>query len=166
MFFILIFQRKQTERFGKTDPNRDYWFGSSSDSDASPDSDGKFELEKDVDKPFNANVPITPNGSKQICRIEAKLDNVLKTLQQMRISVMSSIGAGAAAQIEKITELPVTSPSALDFLESELNTPAYRKKIVSFNDTDGTFVCLLKLFIRLFSLIVSAQHKTKYAFIL
>lgn len=69
-----------------------------------------------------------------MCRIEAKVDEILKKLQQMQISaVSSSIAAGVVTLSEKIADLPVETTVALDRLENDLIAPSHRKKIVSLN---------------------------------
>lgn len=127
--------RKQTERFGNTTQNKDHHFLETSSEESGP-SDEHSQPETNVDKSLKTNDHINTGleSKKQMCRIEAKIDEVLKSMQQMRISVISSsIAAGAVAQIEKVTELPVATPEALDQLESDLKTPSYRKKTVSMN---------------------------------
>lgn len=117
------------------------------------------------------------NESKQASRIEAKIHEVLKCVQQMRISLISSMAASAVAPIEKISELPVATPSALDHLESGLNTPTHRKKIVSVNDdtiersnrndshnTDSHIVCFFCCFF-LFTNVFAHQTKNKHTFL-
>lgn len=131
-------KRKSTERFGHTSENKDYHFLDSSsahDFSGGSSDDPEFEPESIMSTSFKANEHIIAglkNVLKQMCRIEAKIDEGFKSMQTIRNSmILSSIEAGCVAQVEKITELPIETSGALDHLESDLNTQSYRKKIVS-----------------------------------
>lgn len=78
-------------------------------------------------------------NEKQIARIESKVNYIQKMVLQIHRMMISSATGSESHRTENVTELnnlpelPLHSVESLNKFERDLDTPSYRKKVVSMN---------------------------------
>lgn len=138
--------RKRPKRFRKVDRNMEKNVPLESSKEALDDSQisasvsnsPESEIESDGGASFKANERSKENPtvfSKQMSRIEAKMNHIQTALQQIqRMIIRNKIECGSSKSDVALSasELPLQTVESLDKFEIDLSTPSYRKEIVSF----------------------------------
>lgn len=81
----------------------------------------------------NGSQKSSSNGlEKQVCRIEAKINQIHSTLLQLhRAFISSTIGVNASAGTEQFPELPIATEESMNKFEQDLCEISYHEKVVS-----------------------------------
>lgn len=130
----------QTVRFGqsKTKGNKDN-FISSDEAQSESNTDHEETLEEinsskaDVSRPKSAMNVLRG----QICRVEAKLDNVQDIMRQIQRIVISFTNGCPNNSVSEnnIPKLPLTTEESMVKFEEDLNDNAFRRSVVSIDNT-------------------------------